>query len=182
MPFEPKATTPSAAATASGRAPPTASRRGRGRTVQQVRMSTTSDPGPPRALGEWRRRRNRDRRRTPPGAPRGGLEVLSASMRAPRIPSQRGGTRLVAMMCASSPDPYAHRLAGTVHTHAVIAARVPNGRLALATAVTSEPGLVAHREATTGAPQSAPADEIGPGGRQSLTFPATGADGGVLNA
>jgi hypothetical protein len=82
----------------------------------------------------------RDRRRTPPGAPRGGLEVLSASMRAPHIPSKRCGTRLVALMCASSPDPYAHRLAGTAHPRS--SSRLASGTagFALASATKSEPG------------------------------------------
>ena len=52
----------------------------------------------------------------------------SASMRAPRIPGKRCGTRLVALMCASLPDAYVHRLAGTAHTR-------PSSRLGSRTAV-----------------------------------------------
>ena len=105
-------------------------------------MTTTSDLGP-RATARTRRMAQTAQpatgvkhRREPP---RGGLEVLSASMRAPRIPGKRCGTRLVALMCASSPDPYAHRLAGTAHPRPSSRLASRTAGLALASPTKSEP-------------------------------------------
>jgi hypothetical protein len=61
-------------------------------------------------------------------------------MRVPRIPGKRCGTRLVALMCASSPDPYAHRLAGTAHPRPSSRLASRTAGLALASATKSEPG------------------------------------------
>ena len=105
-------------------------------------------------------------------------------MRAPRIPGKRCGTRLVALMCASSPDPYAHRLAGTAHPRPSSRLASRTAGLGLASATKSEPRPCSPPRGDTrrAAVALLPMRSARRAQRQAVTFPPIGADGGVLNA
>jgi hypothetical protein len=91
-------------------------------------------------------------------------------MRAPRIPGKRCGTRIVALMCASSPDPYAHRPAGQAHTrHRGSRPARPASRWQPRRSREPEPSSPPRGDTRRAAVAHLPMRS--PGRRQALTFP-----------